>query len=160
MPTKFRHRVSRVHINAKNIQSLSANATFSEYFHSRFFPIIDVWIIVSHFFRFVKSFFDFLLNPPCLGVKADKLGFICQLNKGCDTFISCADKKRTKETADGSAPQNPLRRPHFKMRTGSMRNLTLTPLRQKSVATAALLIWVAAVLFVLKWKTMCKENMH
>ena len=34
-------------------------------------------------------------------------------------FISCADKKRTKEAAEGSAPRDPLRRPHFKMRTGS-----------------------------------------
>ena len=83
-------------------------------------------------------------------MRRDKFGFICELNKGRDTFISCADKKRTKETAEGSAPQNPLRRPHFKMRTGSMRKLTLTPLRQKSVATAVLLVLVAAVLFVFR----------
>ena len=34
------------------------------------------------------------------------------------TFISCADKKRTKEAADGSAPRNPLRRSHFQDTNG------------------------------------------
>ena len=33
-------------------------------------------------------------------------------------FISCTDKKRTKETDEGSAPRNPLRRPHFKDAAG------------------------------------------
>ena len=35
-----------------------------------------------------------------------------------NTFISCADKKRTKDAADGSAPRNPLRRSHFKDANG------------------------------------------
>ena len=35
-----------------------------------------------------------------------------------NTFISCADKKRTKEAADGSAPRNPLRRSHFQDANG------------------------------------------
>ena len=52
------------------------------------------------------------------------------------TFISCADKKRTKEAADGSAPRNPLRRSHFQDANGIEVSKNETPLRHYSAAKA------------------------
>ena len=58
------------------------------------------------------------------------------------TFISCADKKRTKEAADGGAPRNPLRRSHFQDANGIEVSEALTPLRLYSVAKAVGFIWL------------------
>ena len=62
-------------------------------------------------------------------------------------FISCADKKRTKETDEGSTPRNPLLRPHFKGANGIKVNKKRTPLRQKSAAKAVCLFVVGATRF-------------
>jgi len=60
-------------------------------------------------------------------------------------FISCADKKRTKETDEGSTPRNPLLRPHFKGANGIKINKKQTPLRKKSAAKAVYLLGVGAM---------------
>ena len=62
-------------------------------------------------------------------------------------FISCADKKRTKETDEGSTPRNPLCRPHFKGANGIKVIKKWTPLRQKSAAKAVYLFVVGATRF-------------
>ena len=62
-------------------------------------------------------------------------------------FISCADKKWTKETDEGSTPRNPLLRPHFKGANGTKVIKKRTPLRKKSTAKAVYLFVVGATRF-------------
>ena len=66
-------------------------------------------------------------------------------------FISCADKKRTKETDEGSTPRNPLCRPHFKGANGIKVIKKRTPLQQKSAAKAVYLLGVGTMPLYRKW---------